>query len=801
MKITSLTNLCLILLLNTTFSQNRQTTLFTEGWRFNLGEVPAAAEKIFDDAKWRQLNLPHDWSIEGAFSKDNPSKFFGGALPGGIGWYRKSFMLPVADKGKNIFIDFDGVYRNAEVWINGRSLGKRPFGYIGFRYDLTPYLKFGTENNVISVKVDNADQPNSRWYSGSGIYRNVYLVKTKYIFVDYNGTCISTPSVSKDSASVSIKTSLRSTLNMAQDIDIHTIIETDKGKLVATATAKTTISADNSPTIEQIFNIKNPSLWDTENPNLYKVTTKIIVKGLTVDTYESTFGIRSFAFDRLKGFSLNGKILKLNGVCMHHDLGCLGAAVNVRAMERQLEILRGMGCNAIRTSHNPPAPELLDLCDKMGFLIMDESFDVWRHKKIDFDYGVYFDKWHTRDLEDFIKRDRNHPSVIMWSIGNEVWEQGDSVGVEIANEMITTIKKLDNRPITMGVHEWQEETAVLKSSNLDILGFNYGMKKYDKMLDWYKTKPIILTETVSALNSRGEYDMPSDSIRRWPIRWDAPFVEGNKDLTCSSYDNVSAPWGNTHEEMLRFYKKNDWMSGMFIWTGFDYLGEPTPYEYPARSSYFGIVDLAGFPKDVYYLYQSEWTNKPVLHLFPHWNWTEGQTVDVWAYSNAEEVELFLNGKSLGKKQKAKDDLHFQWRVPFQKGELKAISRTKGKDILTETIKTAGEVAKIQLTADRKNIKPDGKDLSFITIVLLDKDGNIVPKANNLIKFELVGLGDIVGVDNGLQTSLESFKASERKAYNGQCLVVIQSKKTAGKVVLKARTEGVAEAAMLEIISK
>lgn len=801
MKSTLLTYLVFIFFISPIFAQNRQTALFTEGWRFNLGDVPTASEKTFDDSKWRQLNLPHDWSIEGAFSKDNPSKFFGGALPGGIGWYRKAFTLPASDKGKNIFIDFDGVYRNSEVWINGRSLGKRPFGYIGFRYDLTPFLKFGAETNVIAVKADNSDQPNSRWYSGSGIYRNVWLVKTKYIYVDLSGTQVTTPSVSKDSAVVSIKTTLRSTLNMSQDIDLQTIIEDDKGQPIGSATAKTAISSANSPIIEQIFNLKNPSLWDTENPNLYKATTRVLVKGLIVDTYETTFGIRSFAFDRLKGFSLNGQNLKIKGVCMHHDLGCLGAAVNTRAIERQLDILRGMGCNAIRTSHNPPTPELLDLCDKKGFLIMDESFDVWQHKKVDYDYSNYFDKWHLRDLEDFVKRDRNHPSVIMWSVGNEVWEQGDSVGVAMVNKMIENVKKLDDRPITVGVHEWQEETALLKSSNLDILGFNYGIKKYDKMLDWYKTKPIILTETVSALNSRGEYDMPSDSIRRWPIRWDKPFVEGNADLTCSAYDNVSAPWGNTHEEMLRYFKKNDWMSGMFIWTGFDYLGEPTPYEYPAHSSYFGIVDLAGFPKDVYYLYQSEWTNKPVLHLFPHWNWKAGQIVDVWAYSNADEVELFLNGKSLGTKRKGADDLHFMWRVPYEKGELKAISRSKGKEILTKTIKTAGEVAKIQLTADRKSIKADGKDLSFITVTLLDKEGNIVPKAHNLVKFELVGAGEIAGVDNGLQTSLESFKASERKAYNGQCLVVIQSKKTAGKIILKARTEGVTDIALLEIMTK
>lgn len=778
----------LLLFIQNLVAQNRQTTLFTEGWHFNLGDVPTASDKTFDDSKWRTLNLPHDWSIEGAFSKDNPSQFFGGALPGGIGWYRKSFSLPQTDMGKNIFIDFDGIYRNSEVWINGQSLGKRPFGYGSFRYDLTPYLKYGAEKNIIAVRADNSDQPNSRWYSGSGIYRNVWLVKTRAIFVDKSGTYITTPSVSATDATIKIQTVLKTKVKMVQNIDLQTSILNPKGVIISTATAKTSISADGSPVIEQVFNIKNPMLWDTENPNLYTAVTKVLMEGKIMDSYETPFGIRSFSFERLKGFSLNQKPVKIKGVCMHHDLGCLGAAINTRALERQLEILRGMGCNGIRTSHNPPAPELLDLCDKMGFLVMDESFDVWKHEKVKYDYSHYFDKWHTQDLEDFVKRDRNHPSVIMWSIGNEVWEQ-DSTGIPIVKEMVETIRKLDNRPVTQGVHEWDNKTPILMASNLDILGFNYGMKKYDKMLDWYPDKPIILTETVSALNSRGQYDMPSDSIRRWPIRWDKPFVEGNADLTCSSYDNVSAPWGNTHEEMMRYFKKNDWMSGMFIWTGFDYIGEPTPYEFPARSSYFGIVDLAGFPKDIYYMYQSEWTNKPVLHLLPHWNWTAGQTIDVWAYSNAEEVELFLNGKSLGTKRKAADEFHFMWRVLYQAGELKAISRTNGKEILTEIVKTAGEVAKIQLSADRKNIKNDGKDLSFITVTLKDKDGQTVPKANNLIKFELVGAGDIVGVDNGLQTSMESFKGKERQAFNGQCLVVIQSRKTTGKLVLKATTEG------------
>ncbi len=438
------------------------------------------------------------------------------------------------------------------------------------------------------------------------------------------------------------------------------------------------------------------------------------------------FGIRTFAFDIAKGFSLNGKHMKILGVCDHHDLGCLGAAINTRALQRQLELLKAMGCNGIRTSHNPPAPELLDLCDEMGFIVMDEAFDMWMKEKTKFDYHLDFAEWHKRDLEDMVLRDRNHPSVFLWSIGNEIneqWDHNDSSGSVIARDLAGIIRNLDTtRPIVSNCNDDKPGNPLIESGALDIIGFSYGHNDYALFPKTFPGKKLVGSETTSALETRGHYDMPSDSIRRWPVRWDIPFTSGNPDNTVSAYDNVSAPWGATHEEGWKLVKKNDFVSGMFIWTGFDYLGEPTPYPWPSRSSYFGIIDLAGFPKDVYYMYQSEWTNKPVLHLLPHWNWKKGQAIDVWAFTNCDEVELFVNGKSMGVRKKTGDDLHMMWRLAYEPGTLKAVGK-KGNTVMTEEVKTAGAPAKIVLQPDRTSISADGRDLSFVTVKVLDEKGN------------------------------------------------------------------------------
>jgi beta-galactosidase len=782
----------------------RQTENFGKNWKFHLGEASNAQDPAFDDSAWRVLRLPHDWSVEGEFSDKNPATAGGGALPGGIGWYRKAFSLPESQGGKSVFIDFDGVYRNSEVWINGNYLGKRPYGYSSFRYELTPYLLYGDKMNVLAVKVDNSQQPNSRWYSGSGIYRNVWLVTTDKIFVNHWGTFITTPQVGDASAKVVIKTQIQNASQAEKPIALKTTIYSSDGKKISTVAANAVIPKESIQEISQELTVNNPSLWSVEQPTLYTAVSRIECDGQVCDDYETPFGIRTFTFDREKGFILNGKQVKIKGVCNHHDLGFLGAAINTRALERQLEIMKDMGCNGIRTSHNPPTPELLDLCDRMGFIVMDETFDIWKKKKTDFDYHLDFDQWHKRDTEDMVLRDRNHPSVFIWSIGNEVmeqWDREDSSGVLITRELAGLIRNLDStRPITANCNDPDPQNPLFKSSALDLLGFSYHQNLFVPFLETYPEGKFIGSETTSALATRGHYDMPSDSIRRWPERWDKPLDKGNADYTCSSYDNCSAPWGSTHEESWKIIKKHDFLSGMYVWTGFDYLGEPTPYPWPARSSYFGIVDLAGFPKDAFYMYQSEWTDKPVLHIFPYWNWNEGQSIDVWVYTNFDQVELFLNDKSLGAKSKVGDELHLAWRVPFFPGTVRAVGTAKDKATLVREVKTAGNATKIALEADRTQIHADGNDLSFITVRVVDNRGTMVPDASNMINFEIQGEGVIAGVDNGCQTSHEPFKANYRKTFNGMALVVVQANEQAGEMVLKATSDGL-ESASVKISAK
>ncbi|ASU32460.1 beta-galactosidase GalB [Mucilaginibacter xinganensis] len=771
--------------------QGRTVADFDKGWHFHLGDVTGGEKASVSDANWRLLNLPHDWSIEGKFSKDNPATPEGGALPGGIGWYRKTFTVPTASKGKLVYIDFDGVYQKSDVWINGHHLGFRPNGYISFRYELTPYLNFGGKN-TISVKVDNSVQPNSRWYSGSGIYRNVWLVTTNKVAIDHWGTYVTTPEVSQQEAKINLQVKVKNK-DGASAITIKTVLYDAAGKAIAGAGAIVAKANEGDSVINagQVFILKKPILWSVNNPYQYKLVTQVVKNAKVLDEYTTPVGIRYFNFDADKGFSLNGQPMKILGVCDHHDLGSLGAAVNTRALERQLQMLKAMGCNGIRTSHNPPAPELLDLCDKMGFIVMDEAFDCWEWKKATFDYHLYFKEWHKKDLEDQVLRDRNHPSVMIWSIGNEIPQQGDTSALRIAPELAGIVHSLDKtRPITTANDRPDTSNKIIKSGAIDLIGYNYHEFDYAKFHDRYPGKKFIATETTSGLETRGHYDMPSDSIRVWPSRYDKPFTDGNPDNSVSAYDNVRPAWGSTHEATWKVMKKYDFLSGMFIWTGFDYLGEPTPYSWPSRSSYFGIIDLAGFPKDVFYMYQSEWTNKTVLHIFPHWNWQVGKTVDIWAYYNhADEVELYLNGKSVGIKKKTGDDLHVMWRLKYEPGTLKAVSRKNGKVVLTQVIHTAGKPAKIELIADRKNIKANGSDLSFITVKILDKDGNVVPDANNLVNFKINGDAFIAGVDNGDPVSHDSFKVNYRKAFNGLALAIVQAKEKAGIVTFSATSKG------------
>ena len=813
----------LLLLAIASSASARSRKNFDEGWRFTLGDSIQMSQSRYDDSSWRLLDLPHDWAIEGDFSDSNPSGASGGALPGGVGWYRKHLRVNVIP-GKRYFIDFDGVYMNSTVYVNGKKLGTRPYGYSSFRYELTPYLS-PSGDNVIAVKVDNSDQPNSRWYSGCGIYRHVWLTETAAVAVAHWGTYVTSVIGDNGEAHFTVSVDIENTTGQYVQADVRNTLFDAKGNEVASSFMP--VNIDDKVTNTQTFSLKNPTLWTLEAPYMYKVKTDVVVDGKVVDTYETMTGVRSFKFDPHTGFSLNGKAMKINGVCQHHDLGCLGAALNEDALHRQLVILKEMGANAVRCSHNPPAPELLNMCDTMGLIVMDESFDMWRKKKTRNDYARFFDKWYERDLTDLVRRDRNHPSVMMWSIGNEVleqWQQADadtlsleqanlllnfghdisaqagnkelSVNSRLAMKLAAIVRKLDpTRPITAGCNEPDPNNNLFRGDALDLIGFNYHRQWIKDVPKNFPGKPFIMTESVSALQTRGYYVMPSDKEILAPNDWRVTYTDPT--FKCSAYDNCHVPWGSTHEQTWDIVKHTPWCSGQFIWTGFDYIGEPTPYGFPARSSYFGVIDLAGFPKDTYYMYQSEWTKKTVLHLFPHWNWIKGQDVDLWCYyNNANEVELYVNGKSMGvKRKKDSHEYHVMWRVKFVPGYVRVVSRRNGRIVAQQTIHTAGAPDHIRLTTDKKQLTADGKSLAFVTVEVVDRNGNLCPNAMNDIYFDVDGPARIAGVDNGCQTSMERFQANHRQAFYGKCLVVLRSDKEAGRVRLTARGVDLKEAVL------
>lgn len=807
----------------------REHRSFDRGWLFTLSDSTEMYQPSYSDGHWRRLNLPHDWAIEGDFSPSNPSGASGGALPGGIGWYRKHFSLSPDEKYDRFTITFDGVYMNSTVYINGHKLGIRPYGYSTFEYDLTPYI-YKKGDNVIAVKVDNSDQPNSRWYSGCGIYRHVWLTKTlKKAYIPQWGQYVATT----PKGDVRVKVDFHAE-GSRMKLSIRNTIYDAAGKVVARSQG----------TQSQQLKVRKPHLWSIGKGYLYTVKSELVVNGKVVDTATTQTAFRDVRFDARKGFFLNGENMKINGVCEHHDFGCLGAALNEDALHRKLTILRDMGVNAIRSSHNPPAPELLNMCDSMGIMVMDESFDMWRRKKSNGDYARFFDEWHQRDLSDLVKRDRNHPCIIMWSIGNEVLEQwsdaaadtlsleqanlilnaghdastlahGDELGVNslLTRHLADIVKKYDPwgaRPVTAGCNEPDPKNHLFKSGAIDVIGFNYHHQWVKDVPKNFPNKPFIFSESVSALQTRGYYRMPSDSIYTAPVEWWLPYTDPS--FKCSAYDNMHASWSSTHEETWDVVKHNDFVGGQFIWTGFDYIGEPTPYAYPARSSYFGIIDLAGLPKDSYYMYQSEWTKKPVLHLFPHWNWLPGQQIDMWCYYNqADEVELFINGKSQGIRKKKvhgegnegkahavsakagahagaanagafdhSTEYHVMWRVTFEPGEVKVVARKQGREISSQTIKTAGPPHHLVLRKTYQNTLASGvlgdlqspsSPTTFVEVNVVDKDGNLCPNAENEIYFS--STAEILGTDNGNQTSLERFTDPKRKAFFGKCIIVLR----------------------------
>jgi beta-galactosidase len=789
----------------------------------NLGGDVPYVQVAFDDRGWRELNLPHDWGIEGPFKQEYPGDT--GKLPWwGVGWYRKAFTIPAADAGKHIFLDIDGAMAYAAVWLNGQFVGGWPYGYASFRLDLTPYIKAGAEN-VLAIRLDNPPD-SSRWYPGGGIYRNVWLVKTAPVHVAHWGTTITTPAVSRDAATVNVDFVLEN--ESAQKVEamvttrIYELGPDGRPAVAPVATSEaTTVAFDPARGREaarsNLLTVNHPRLWDLKNPSRYVAVTTVEQAGKIVDRYAAPFGIRTIRFDPDKGFFLNGEYVRINGVCDHHDLGALGAAINPRALERQIQLLQEMGCNAIRTSHNPPAPELLELCDRLGMLVMDEAFDCWRHGKRPNDYQLLFDDWSEKDLRALVRRDRNHPCVILWSIGNEVREQWEPDGWRFAAHLAGIVREEDRtRFIISGCNNVDSGYNGFQAA-LDVMGYNYKPGEYGKFHAGHPTQPVLGSETSSCVSSRGEYFFPVSENK----------ADGRADFQVSSYDLYAPRWALKPDVEFKGLDEFPFTAGEFVWTGFDYLGEPTPYNadstnllnfsdpaerdkmakelkelgritVPSRSSYFGIIDLAGFKKDRFFIYQARWRpDLPMAHLLPHWNWPDrvGQVTPVFVYTSGDEAELFLNGKSLGRRQRGPLEYRLRWDdVKYEPGELHVVAYQHGRKWAEDVVKTTGAPARVLLAADRAALTADGSDLSFVTVTIADQGGLLVPRSRNRVKFEIAGPGEIVAVDNGDATSFEPFQASERSACNGLALVIVRTKAgEPGVITLKAQAAGLTAA--------
>jgi beta-galactosidase len=857
----------------------RERTSFNDGWRFHRGDAPDADGALgysrvrswvlatgvelihagvhdkprrppgdpgsgvsfvrpgFDDSAWRSLDLPHDWGIEGPFDQELPGET--GKLPWhGVGWYRKHFELAGSSAPGRLELEIEGAMSFSCFWLNGKFVGGWPYGYTSFRLDLTPYARFGADN-VLAVRLDNPEL-SSRWYPGAGIYRNVWLVTTGLVRIAHGSHFVTTPRVSAGSALVNADAVIENLTNTSLVIEMTTrIYPLDRNGV----RAKKPIAVSESDSFEidpararsaarsNLVVVPRPALWSLEERNRYvAVTTLIDVSegDRVLDEIETPFGIRTVAVDPDRGFFLNGKRVALQGVCMHHDLGALGVAAHPRAIERQVEILKEMGANAIRTSHNPPAPELLDVCDRLGMLVLDEAFDCWRRgkKRSDdqapeasenvryYDYAHVFDDWHERDLRALVRRDRNHPSVVMWSIGNEVIEQWFSDGYELAQRLAGIVREEDRtRPITSAFNNDQAGTMGFERA-VDVVGFNYKPTAYRAFHERHPTIPTMGAETASTISTRGEYFFPLEPDNK---------LHGRVNFQVSSYDLSTANWAVTPDGEFRGLDESPFSAGEFVWTGFDYLGEPTPYNadatnllnfsdpeereamqkeldalgkirVPSRSSYFGIIDLAGFPKDRFYIYQARWRpDLAMAHIVPHWSWPErvGQVTPVHVYSSGDEAELFLNGKSQGKRKKKKLEYRFQWNeVVYEPGVLEVVVKKRGKKWARAVTRTTSPAKKLVLSADRRVLRADGRDLSFVTVRVSDRSGTTVPRRHDVIRFSVTGPGDVVAVDNGDPTNFEPFQASERKAFNGLALAVVRaSAKKSGSIRLRAEAVG------------
>lgn len=817
---------------------------FNEGWKFirfdnsfeeatTTNREPENLQALSaSDDNWRTLNLPHDWAIEGPFNDTLENNT--ALLPWkGIGWYRKHFVVRDIDNNKRFYIDFDGAMANAKVWLNGKYVGEWPYGYTSFRLDLTPYILVGKEN-IIAVRLDTKNW-DSRWYPGAGIYRNVWLVKTSQVHVAHNGIYCTTPELKKEDGVVSIEAEVENhqgeTVPVTVKASVYKLnerMESLDAHVAESEVVSASVEALKNHYFRLDITVKNPVIWDINDPQLYRAVLTVQQGTNIDDIYETNFGFRTLNFTARDGFYLNGKKVEIRGVCNHHDLGALGAAFNISAAERQLKILKEMGCNAIRTSHNPPAPELLDLCDRMGFLVEDEAFDAWRTGKKPRDYNTLFNAWHEEDLRTLVRRDRNHPSVFLWSIGNEVPDQRTPA---LSESLRRIVKSEDNtRPVTSGCDNPNSGTNGFQKT-LDVFGINYNLRNYEKFfaLKDNENLPIHSSESASTVSSRGEYFFP---VVQGDLNNNLP---GKGIFQISSYDLAYPGWATTPDQQWEMLDKYPGVFGEFVWTGFDYRGEPTPYsnditdlkkatdarrkaditrwlekigiqEIPSRSSYFGIMDLAGFKKDRFYLYQSRWrADLPMAHILPHWNWPErkGLVTPVHVYTSGDEAELFLNGKSLGKKKKGRFEYRLKWDdVVYQPGELKVIAYKNGTKWAEDVMRTTGIPSLISMAPDRSVIQPDGTDLVFVTVRIEDKNRLLVPRSNNLVNFSIEGPGKIVAVDNGDAISHDPFHASYRKAFNGLCLVILRAEKgSTGTFTLKAESKGLKSSAVVISVGK
>ncbi len=802
----------------------RQELSFDRDWQFHLGDVVGADQPGFGDAAWRPVDLPHDWSIEGPvgpdqapmdgpFDRSSPAGANAAYLNGGVGWYRKTF-TPPALGGRRFALLFDGAYMDSDVWLNGHHLGNHPYGYTSFSYDLTPFLSLG--KNVVAVRL-NAQQPASRYYTGAGLYRHVHLIVTAPVHLAQWGTYVTTPQAAPTGARVRVQTQVDNDGPQAAGAALITTLFDPAGKEVARQAANKQIAPGGHAAFDQTLPLRSARLWSCDTPVLYRAVSEVRVGSALSDSAATPFGIRTIAFTKGNGFLLNGRRVQIKGVCDHHDLGCLGAAALRRGFERQLEILKGMGCNAVRMSHNPPSPELLDLCDRMGFLVMDESFDEWQESHNKYGYGRFFDKWSEPDMVSMLDRDRNHPSIILWSIGNEILEgrEGTPTAGPLALRLAAICHREDpTRPVTSAGANASNAWKSGLGKALDVFGVNYDEPFYfdrnkpggDSTVatdptGYHGELPMIGSETSSQVDSRGEYGLRLDAQG-------AVQITARLNNQVSSYDLTRPPWASSGETDLLALRNAPWVAGEFVWTGFDYLGEPTPFRWPSRSSYFGLLDLCGFPKDRYYLYKSQWSDAPLVHLLPSsWTWPgfEGKPIPVRVFTNADTVALSLNGVSLGVKTFATEakQLHLEWDVPYAPGVLKAVARKNGKVVATDELHTAGPPAWVSLIPDRARIAGDGLDLSFLKVTVLDKDGNVCPDADTELHFALQGTSArIAGLDNGDATNHEPFQGTQHKAYHGLALAVLRSRPgTVGPVTLTVSADGLPPASATVTVTR